>query len=183
MGRSSPTLDDLRNEHGVNQRNGASRPETFSYQNANYLGREMEPNAFGHPTTVNVMASMKEGKIVKFINPVYKPYLEDIKAYGFDHVILIGECYNGMLFLDCYGRLFEWGNMMAVLWPLGDYWSVMSKGSSTRSVIWGLEYDGTITEFEDTTDDLPEPATKTTDVHPVAKKKKNSKKKNSKKKH
>ncbi|GBC10911.2 hypothetical protein GLOIN_2v1653257 [Rhizophagus irregularis DAOM 181602=DAOM 197198] len=73
--------------------------------------------------------------------------------------------------------------MMAVLWPLGDYWSVMSKGSSTRSVIWGLEYDGTITEFEDTTDDLPEPATKTTDVHPVAKKKKNSKKKNSKKKH
>ncbi|CAB5393737.1 hypothetical protein RhiirA5_475957 [Rhizophagus irregularis] len=40
MGRSSPTLDDLRNEHGVNQRNGASRPETFSYQNANYLGRQ-----------------------------------------------------------------------------------------------------------------------------------------------
>ncbi|EXX78947.1 hypothetical protein RirG_010330 [Rhizophagus irregularis DAOM 197198w] len=28
---------------------------------------EMEPNALGRPTTVNVMASMKEGKIVKFM--------------------------------------------------------------------------------------------------------------------
>jgi len=123
------------------------------------------------------------GRYIENKNPDYKFYLEDIKAYGFDHIIIIGECYDGILFLDCYGRLFEWGDMMAVLWPLGDYWSVVSKRPSTRRVIWSVECDGTIAEFEDTIDNLPKPATKTMDVHPVAKKKKNSKKKNSKKKH
>ncbi|PKC72092.1 hypothetical protein RhiirA1_452725 [Rhizophagus irregularis] len=246
MGRSSPTLDDLRNEHGVNQRNGASRPETFSYQNANYLGRqnygdgtecvgspnnskcnginerrknreiyvrdisplwnsdknnnernvvqeqpinseiesgkysdiamvsqeycpnreriknlrlslgelcrvgaftgnartEEKPKTPCHFVVPNVQykgqifyepmshvsmgekndVTQKDCKIPK--NPFLEVEmiankLDHIKAYGFDHVILIGECYNGMLFLDCYGRLFEWGNMMAVLWPLG----------------------------------------------------------------
>ncbi|CAG8438565.1 3167_t:CDS:2 [Funneliformis mosseae] len=122
-------------------------------------------------------------------NPTtYKCYLEDVKAYGFDHIILIGDCHTGILFLDCYGRVFEWEDSMGVLWSLGDYLSMAEKESLTRRVIWSVEYDGTVAEF-DPMDDLQneltsdKPATKTTDVHPVAKKKKNSKKKNSKKKH
>ncbi|CAI2168610.1 15937_t:CDS:2 [Funneliformis geosporum] len=51
-----------------------------------------------------------------------------------------------------------------------------------NTLIWGVEYDGTVTEFENALDDLPnelafdKPATKTIDIHPAAKKKRNSKK-------
>src|ERR1043165_7022224 len=40
MGRSSLTLDDLHNENGVYQGNGASSPENISFHNANYLGKQ-----------------------------------------------------------------------------------------------------------------------------------------------
>ncbi|CAG8617166.1 3831_t:CDS:2 [Acaulospora colombiana] len=40
MGRNSPPLDNLHNENGVLQGNGASRPEKISFQNANCLGRQ-----------------------------------------------------------------------------------------------------------------------------------------------
>ncbi|CAG8593022.1 3150_t:CDS:2, partial [Funneliformis caledonium] len=45
----------------------------------------------------------------------YKCYLKDIKAYGFDYIILIGDYYTGFLFLDCYGRVFEWKDLISVL--------------------------------------------------------------------
>jgi hypothetical protein len=48
-------------------------------------------------------------------------YIDFVKRYGFDHIIIIGELYFGMLFLDCYGRLFEWDHMQYLLLPLGDY--------------------------------------------------------------
>lgn len=48
-------------------------------------------------------------------------YIEHVKQYGFDHIIVIGELYFGMLFLDCYGRLFKWDQMEYMLLPLGDY--------------------------------------------------------------
>lgn len=38
------------------------------------------------------------GCYVKNKIPDYKIYLEDMKAYGFDHVILIGKYYNEILF-------------------------------------------------------------------------------------
>ena len=53
-----------------------------------------------------------------------------------------------------YGRVFEWGDMMGVLWSLGNYWSMASKESLTRRVIWSVEFDGTITEFEDAKDGM-----------------------------
>ncbi|CAI2191017.1 11407_t:CDS:2 [Funneliformis geosporum] len=39
MGRCSPPLDNIYNEKGVLQGNGASRPEKIFFQNANYLGK------------------------------------------------------------------------------------------------------------------------------------------------
>lgn len=44
MGYSSFTLDDLCNEPEFNQRNGISRPEKISFQNANYLGKQNYDN-------------------------------------------------------------------------------------------------------------------------------------------
>ena len=42
-----------------------------------------------------------------------------IKEFGFDHIIIIGEHENGLLFLDCYGRVFDWDYMIVQLRPLG----------------------------------------------------------------
>jgi hypothetical protein len=76
-------------------------------------------------------------------------YMEFIKQYGFDHIIIIGERYAGLLFLDCYGRVFEWDNSMCgVLWPLGDYLNEAPKVSLTHRVMWDYESDGTVVEFE-----------------------------------
>ena len=75
-------------------------------------------------------------------------YMETIKQYGFDHIIIIGERYDGLLFLDCYGRVFEWDNSMCgVLWPLGDYLNEAPKVSQTHRLIWDYESDGTIVEL------------------------------------
>ncbi|CAG8610239.1 8026_t:CDS:2 [Paraglomus brasilianum] len=227
----SPPSDNLHNENGVLQGNGASRPEEIFFRMLIILADKiamMEPNVLGRPravnvTAVNVMASMKEGKIVKFMfgasvcsgiqqemnkmlyensksiamlrqpktpcrlvvpnvqstearipetmchvtkgekqdesregckileNPFMlvetiankkdrkrvANYLnrnletgdpstcicdmEIIKEHGFDHIITIGESHAGVLFLDCYGRVFEWSSMCNVLWSLGDY--------------------------------------------------------------
>ena len=64
----------------------------------------------------------------------------------FGHIIFIKECYAGILFLDCYGRVFKWDSMCNVLCSLR---SVVPKKSLTRRVMWSVEYDGTVTEFED----------------------------------
>ncbi|GES79168.1 hypothetical protein GLOIN_2v1488187 [Rhizophagus clarus] len=48
-------------------------------------------------------------------------YIKRVKEYGFNHIIIIGELYCGMFFLDCYCRLFEWDHMQYLLFPLGDY--------------------------------------------------------------
>ncbi|CAI2200768.1 9861_t:CDS:1, partial [Funneliformis geosporum] len=64
-------------------------------------------------------------------------YMEQVKEYyGFDHIIIIGELHAGILFLDCYGRVFIWESMCYVLWILGDYWNEATK---TSQIECGLE--------------------------------------------
>src|SRR6185312_15047114 len=82
-------------------------------------------------------------------------YMQIIKEHGFDHIITIGESHVGILFLDCYGHVFEWSSMCDVLWPLWDYENDATKESwNGWHVIWGLEFDGTLVEFEDVKDGM-----------------------------
>ncbi|CAG8722405.1 15744_t:CDS:2 [Gigaspora rosea] len=75
-------------------------------------------------------------------------YMEHVKEYyGFDHIIIIGELHAGILFLDCYGRMFIWESMCYVLWMLGDYWNEATKTGGQRK--WGLETDWTVVKFEE----------------------------------
>jgi hypothetical protein len=61
--------------------------------------------------------------------------MEYVKWCGFDHIIIIGSVYCGILFVDCYGRLFKWDSMEFLLWPLGNY----LKDSRLRlDVAWGI---------------------------------------------
>ncbi|CAG8469798.1 11036_t:CDS:1 [Racocetra fulgida] len=61
-------------------------------------------------------------------------YIKEIKQYSFNHSIIIGECYCGMLFLDCYSRVFDLDSMMNVLWFLRNYFEIKSKESKTARV-------------------------------------------------
>ncbi|CAI2167492.1 10570_t:CDS:2 [Funneliformis geosporum] len=47
--------------------------------------------------------------------------IEKVKQYGFNHIIIIGMLQYGFLFMDCYGRVFNWDDMSGLLWPHGDY--------------------------------------------------------------
>ncbi|CAG8666218.1 15898_t:CDS:2, partial [Funneliformis caledonium] len=71
-------------------------------------------------------------------------YMERVKRYGFNHIIIIGELYCGMLFLDCYGRLFEWNHMEYLLLPLGDY--LKKDFQLDPAVAWGTA-DGFVFEI------------------------------------
>ncbi|CAG8608246.1 6098_t:CDS:2 [Diversispora eburnea] len=67
----------------------------------------------------------------------FKYELEKVKHYGFDHIIVTGERPFGILFLDCYGRVFDWDDMS------------VNKKSETGRVAWGVEFDWTIVEIKD----------------------------------
>jgi hypothetical protein len=84
-----------------------------------------------YPMVIDMIANESDRRrisgITGFVHPdervckettVY--YLENIKEYGFDHIIIIGEDTDGIVFLDCYGRVFLWDDATCVLWPLGN---------------------------------------------------------------
>jgi hypothetical protein len=48
-------------------------------------------------------------------------YIEEVKGYGFDHIIIIRELNYGMLFLDCFSRMFNLDSLTGELFLLGDY--------------------------------------------------------------
>ncbi|CAG8847440.1 3662_t:CDS:2, partial [Gigaspora margarita] len=73
-------------------------------------------------------------------------YIKKIKQFGFNHIIIIGKRYCGMLFMDCFGRVFYWDSANDVLWLLGDYFEIISKDESEEygRIAWGVLDDGTV---------------------------------------
>jgi hypothetical protein len=47
-------------------------------------------------------------------------YIANVADLGFDHIIFIGETEYGMIFLDCYGRVFNWNDSFQMAYPLGN---------------------------------------------------------------
>src|SRR3954447_23441284 len=47
-------------------------------------------------------------------------YIANVARYCFDHIIIIGEINFGMIYLDCFGRVFLWEDMSQMLYPLRD---------------------------------------------------------------
>ncbi|CAG8557119.1 1188_t:CDS:2 [Paraglomus brasilianum] len=64
-------------------------------------------------------------------------YYECVAEFGFNHIIAIGEMLYGLLFLDCYGRVFQWEDMEQVIWPMGN--SLEESKSHEELVIWTVE--------------------------------------------
>ncbi|GBC52367.2 hypothetical protein GLOIN_2v1785628 [Rhizophagus irregularis DAOM 181602=DAOM 197198] len=82
-------------------------------------------------------------------------YIKIVAEFGFDHIIIIGEIEFGLLFLDCYGRVFLWEDQGQMLWPLGNSPEDVSKCEikGVDQVRWfvvnGIVYKY-ITKWEDT---------------------------------
>ncbi|RIA79226.1 hypothetical protein C1645_746045 [Glomus cerebriforme] len=47
-------------------------------------------------------------------------YINHVAEFGFNHIIIIGETDYGIIFLDCFGRVFQWDDESVKLWPLGN---------------------------------------------------------------
>ncbi|CAI2165562.1 18998_t:CDS:2 [Funneliformis geosporum] len=79
----------------------------------------------------------------------FSTYFDEVQTFGFNHIILIGERYCGITFLDCYGRVFELDRMSCVLWPLGSSLEDMETNSWTGELAWDVDIDdGIIFELE-----------------------------------
>ncbi|CAG8588456.1 11132_t:CDS:2 [Ambispora leptoticha] len=77
-----------------------------------------------------------------------KLYILWVAKFGFNHIIIIGEIDYGMIFLDCYGRVFMWEDMMQVLWPMGDSLEEVKLNHGKDKLFWVVEDDGIVYEFE-----------------------------------
>ncbi|CAG8453066.1 14394_t:CDS:2 [Acaulospora morrowiae] len=75
-------------------------------------------------------------------------YIQWVAKFGFDHIIIIGEINYGMVFLDCYGRVFMWEDMMQVLWPMGGSLEEVKLNHGKDKLFWIVEDDGIVYEFE-----------------------------------
>ena len=64
--------------------------------------------------------------------------MECVAEFGFNHIIIIGELDYGMVFLDCYGRLFQWEDMCQRLWPR----------ESDDGLPWFVGDDGSVYKFK-----------------------------------
>ena len=42
-------------------------------------------------------------------------FYEFIAEFGFEHIIVTGYTYNGLIFLDCYGRVFNARNATSIM--------------------------------------------------------------------
>jgi hypothetical protein len=71
-------------------------------------------------------------------------YIAGVADLGFDHIIYIGEAGYGMLFLDCYGRVFVWEDMCQMVY-LGDSPEEEPK-RPVEDIGWFVE-NGTVCEY------------------------------------
>uniref|UniRef100_U9SGV4 Uncharacterized protein n=1 Tax=Rhizophagus irregularis (strain DAOM 181602 / DAOM 197198 / MUCL 43194) TaxID=747089 RepID=U9SGV4_RHIID len=79
-------------------------------------------------------------------------YAMNIALCGFNHIIIIGETYCGLLFLDCYGHIFQWDAMADALVFYGNIFEgVLGK---SHGVLWGVSGDGSVWKLSDL--NLPE---------------------------
>ncbi|RGB22004.1 hypothetical protein C1646_776842 [Rhizophagus diaphanus] len=70
-------------------------------------------------------------------------YYRCVTKFGFNHIIVIGGLSCGLLFIDCYKRVFQWEDMEQVLWPVGN--SLEDMIPYEDLVIWTVE-DGVVYE-------------------------------------
>ncbi|GBC01558.1 hypothetical protein RclHR1_04230003 [Rhizophagus clarus] len=81
---------------------------------ANKYERKLFASYVNHgPCEVSNLDCIKTGSDLDF-------YVTVVQEYGFNYIILIGKRDFGIIFLDCFGRIFILDVMSNVLWHLGN---------------------------------------------------------------
>ncbi|CAG8436157.1 10662_t:CDS:2 [Funneliformis caledonium] len=75
-------------------------------------------------------------------------YSECVKEYGLNHIIVIGQLDFGIIFLDCYGRVFEFNDMSQMFLPLGNSLAELSIKNQAPHVAWIIKSDGDLYEYD-----------------------------------
>ncbi|GBB97556.1 hypothetical protein RclHR1_00300035 [Rhizophagus clarus] len=76
-------------------------------------------------------------------------YIASVAEFGFNHIIIIGEVDYGMLFLDCYGRVFLWEDMNQFIYPLANSLEEIPKRineEKEKDLAWFVK-DGIVYEY------------------------------------
>ncbi|RGB42068.1 hypothetical protein C1646_738717 [Rhizophagus diaphanus] len=123
--------------HSVVKDSGSKNKTSMcSVQTCNINNGTNGPSRKNHPMVVDTITKQNRNSVATSIR--YKlevqdqdddigyvkgldGYIEEVGYYGFEHIIVIGERYDGILFLDCFGRLFDLDAMSGLLWLRGDY--------------------------------------------------------------
>ncbi|CAB4388517.1 unnamed protein product [Rhizophagus irregularis] len=74
-------------------------------------------------------------------------YISCVAEYGFNHIIIVGETDYGMIFLDCYGRVFQLDDESQFLWPLGDSPEEAQKYSTDGDELAWFVENGVVREY------------------------------------
>lgn len=123
---------------------------------------------------------------IKYIKEELNCYIEEVLEYGFDHIIIIGQQNCGILFLDCFGRVFNLDGMSSTLVFHGDYLEGVervTKGFELKWMRWIIESDtGNIVVAAEPVEADYGPMHSFVKKQMEEKKKKSSKKKSSRKK-
>ena len=77
----------------------------------------------------------------------YSIYFDEVQEFGFNHILLVGKRDDGIMFIDCYGRVFELDRMSDALWPLGDSLEEAATKCPGRTAL-GVDDNGIVYEFE-----------------------------------
>ncbi|CAI2185449.1 9295_t:CDS:2 [Funneliformis geosporum] len=130
--------------YNVSEGNGpyeSSNARNNSFMLVEKIKNEYDRNRIATSVYHNILSESKESDITDLTDD-----MESIQEFGFNHIIIVGERDYGMLFLDCYGRIFDWDHINFLLWPLGNY--LEHKLHEHKNMAWSAGLNGTITEFE-----------------------------------
>jgi len=74
-------------------------------------------------------------------------YITSVAKFGFNHIIIIGEIYSGIVFLDCYSRVFVWEDEGQMVFPLGNSPEEASKRSIRGDKLGWFVENGNVYEY------------------------------------
>ncbi|CAB4380231.1 unnamed protein product [Rhizophagus irregularis] len=112
--------DEIRGANGIY--NKESRTISGKY---NAIQPNEGKSSIEHQRTIVSSAKSRIATLIKYEVLDSDPreliyYINCVAEFGFNHIIIVGETEYGMIFIDCYGRVFMWDDESPMLWPLGN---------------------------------------------------------------
>ncbi|RGB40500.1 hypothetical protein C1646_753222 [Rhizophagus diaphanus] len=78
---------------------------------------------------------------------IFTFYISNVAEFCFDHIIIIGEVNYGILFLDCFGRVFLWEDESELLYPLRDSLEAPRKYKKGQDRLAWIVENGKVYEY------------------------------------